>query len=74
MNFVIDSKNYNVSINLSEVVGIVAPDVSSKNGKYYIQFYTKDKSFFWFYDSKNDRDFVYNNYFLPMFHQVDSIR
>ena len=72
MKFIIDSKNFNVSVNLSEVIGIVAPDIPSKNGKYYIQFYTKDKSFFWFYDDKNDRDFIYNNYFLPMFDLIDN--
>ena len=72
MRFIIDKKNFNFAVNLEEVIGIVAPDTPTKNNEYYILFYTKNqKNFFWLYETKEKRDFVYNNYLLPMFHLLD---
>lgn len=72
MRFIIDKKNFNFAVNLEEVIGITAPDTPTKNNEYYILFYTKNqKNFFWLYETKEDRDFVYNNYLLPMFHLLD---
>ncbi len=67
-NFIYDKKNYNLPINLNYVTGVLAPDTPSKNGGYYILFYTIDKkNHFWVYPTKEDRDFVYVNYLLPLF-------
>jgi hypothetical protein len=68
MMFVFDKNNFNNPVNLEKVIGILAPDVPSKEGRYYILFYTEaNKNFFWFYDNKDQRDFVFNNYILPTF-------
>ncbi len=72
MRFIIDKKNFNFAVNLDEVIGISAPDTPTKNNEYYILFYTKNqKNFFWLYEDKEKRDFVYNNYLMPMFHLLD---
>ena len=72
MRFIIDKKNFNFAVNLEEVIGITAPDTPTKNNEYYILFYTKNqKNFFWLYEDKEKRDFVYNNYLMPLFHLLD---
>jgi len=72
MNFVFDKQNFNNPVNLDHVVGIFAPDTPTKEGHYYILFYTLgSKNIFWTYNTKEDRDFVLNNYFLPDFKYIE---
>jgi len=68
MKFIYDRENFNNPVNLEKVIGVLAPDVPTEKGKYYILFYTEaNKNFFWFYETKDKRDFIYNNFILPQF-------
>jgi len=67
--FLIDKKHFNNPVNLSLVSGIYVPDTpSKKHNRFYIRFIIGEKNdIYWFYNSKEERDFVYNNYILPKF-------
>jgi len=67
--FLIDKKHFNNPVNLSLVSGIYVPDTpSKKHNRFYIRFIIGEKNdIYWFYNTKEERDFVYNNYILPKF-------
>ncbi len=75
MKFIFDKQNFNNPVNIEHVVGIFAPDTPSEKLNYYILFYTVgSKNIFWTYNTKEDRDFILNNYLLPKFEYIqDSV-
>jgi hypothetical protein len=71
-NFVYDKRNYFNPVNLQHVVGIYVPDIpSKKTGSYYIKFQTLNDNVLWMYPTKEERDFIYNNYLLPLFKFIE---
>jgi len=66
---VADKLHYNNPVNLSRVSGIFVPDNPSRtNEKYYIRFILPDDTdIFWFYESREQRDYIYNNLIFPKF-------
>ena len=74
MKFIYDRQNYTNPVNLEHVVGILAPVTVSKEGNYYILFYTLgSKNIFWTYKTKDERDFILNNYLLPHFRFIEKV-
>jgi hypothetical protein len=67
--FIADKKHFNNPVNLRQVSGIYAPDTpSKKRNLYYIRFIIGDSNdVYWFYKSKDERDFIYDNYIFPKF-------
>ena len=68
MKFIADKKHYNQPVNLERVTGIFLSAKPTKSGQYYIKF-TFDGAnadVFWTYDSLEERNFIYDNYILPM--------
>ena len=70
MMFVYDEVNKHNPINLQNVVGILAPDTATKDGRFYILFYTPVKNFFWFYSSKEERDVNFEKLISNLFNKV----
>jgi hypothetical protein len=67
--FITDKTNYNNPVNITQVSGIYVPDTpSKKSGKYYIRFIIGEKNdIYWFYETKEQRDYIYDNYIFPRF-------
>ena len=67
--FIADKKHFNNPVNLNQVSGIYVPDTpSKKHNRYYIRFVIGEKNdIYWFYDTKEERDFVYDNYIFPTY-------
>lgn len=69
-NFIVDKENFNFAVNIDKVIGIKAPVNPAKNGQYYIMFLLdkqEDNRIFWFYNTKEERDLVYDNFLIPNF-------
>ena len=70
--FIADKLHFNNPVNLSQVSGIYVPDTPSKKyNRFYIRFVIGEKNdIYWFYDTKEERNYVYDNFILPNYVKV----
>jgi len=74
LKLIADKKHYNQPVNLEKVAGIFLSEKPTKSGKYYIKFSfcNSNSDVFWLYDTLQERNFVFDNYILPLIEVLGS--